>query len=96
MTWEYLPVARRELIKAAAYYFGVNDQLGRDFLSELHRTIDRVVESPEMGSHTAKGTRRRRIERFPFDIIYRIDPNLILIVAVAHHWRRPTYWSGRR
>jgi hypothetical protein len=59
MTCEYLPVARRELIKAAAYYFGISGQLGRDFVTEIHRTIDRVVESPEMGSHTAKGTRRR-------------------------------------
>jgi toxin ParE1/3/4 len=96
MRCEFLPVAHRELTKAAAFYFGINDQLGRDFLAELHLTLDHVAESPEMGSHVGKQARRRRIARFPFDLIYRVDSDLVLIVAVAHHSRRPRYWSRRQ
>jgi len=39
--------------------------------------------------------RRRLIRRFPFGILYRIEPEEIVIVAVAHLLRKPGYWRKR-
>jgi len=33
--------------------------------------------------------------RFPFNLIYTIEPGRILIIAVAHQKRRPGYWAYR-
>ncbi len=34
-------------------------------------------------------------KRLPFSVIYRDDPNEILVVAFAPHKRRPGYWRDR-
>ena len=36
--------------------------------------------------------RRRVLRRFPYSIFYVVDPDVIIIVALAHHKRRPGYW----
>jgi hypothetical protein len=40
-------------------------------------------------------TRRCRLRRFPYGVIYNIDQDVILVVAVTHLHRRPAYWQGR-
>jgi hypothetical protein len=35
------------------------------------------------------------LHRFSFSLIYSVEANEILIVAVAHHGRRPGYWNDR-
>ncbi len=37
----------------------------------------------------------QRVQRFPFGLIYRIDPEKIFIIAVAHLHRRLGYWKSR-
>jgi hypothetical protein len=32
---------------------------------------------------------------FHFDLIYREVDGLVQVLAVAHHRRRPGYWTGR-
>ncbi len=43
--------------------------------------------------------RRHRLKilekRFPYHVIYRVDGDLLTVIAVAHHGRRPRYWQGR-
>jgi len=40
-------------------------------------------------------TRKAIVNVFPFNIIYSILPDKILVVAVAHQHRRPSYWINR-
>jgi len=35
------------------------------------------------------------VRRFPFGILYRIEPEQIVVVAVMHLRRRPGYWRDR-
>jgi hypothetical protein len=35
------------------------------------------------------------LKRFPYDIVVRELSEEILVVAVAHHSRRPGYWRDR-
>jgi len=44
----------------------------------------------------SSGTRRYLLQRFPFSVVYRVEARRILIVAVAHARRRPSYWRSRR
>ncbi|MEW6688102.1 MAG: type II toxin-antitoxin system RelE/ParE family toxin [Pseudomonadota bacterium] len=55
-----------------------------------------VRQFPEAGSPIGSKRRRVLVARFPYSIVYRHDPDFILIVAVAHQRRRPGYWRGRR
>jgi len=40
-------------------------------------------------------TRRFLLRRFPYSVIYRVEPSRIVIVAIAHGRRRPGYWKER-
>jgi hypothetical protein len=33
--------------------------------------------------------------KFPFSFIFRVESKFIEIIAVAHHRRRPGFWSSR-
>ena len=43
----------------------------------------------------AEGLRRVQMRRFPYGLIYGVQPGLLVIVAVAHLHREPTYWVDR-
>ena len=36
-----------------------------------------------------------RVTKFPYSLVYRSSESDILIIAVAHHKRRPAYWKSR-
>ena len=39
--------------------------------------------------------RRALVNRFPYGIIYGLDGEWVVIVAIAHLHREPRYWIGR-
>jgi len=53
------------------------------------------VENPGLAPEIDSGIRRLVLAKFPFSLIYEVDGEVILIVAVAHLRRRPQYWSER-
>lgn len=69
--------------------------LGKVFVAELDRAIDRIVESPERWPKFEAGTRRYLMRRFPFMVIYRQRGEVIQVLAVAHARRKPGYWRHR-
>lgn len=95
MTVRFLEAARNELREAVQYYDARRDGLGQEFLEEIRTTVRKIEQSPDTWSPLSENTRRCRTKRFPYGVIYRVDGDEIVIVAVAHLHRRPGYWSGR-
>ena len=91
----FLAEADEELQLAARFYEGRRRGLGRDFLSEVRAATDRLVRHPEAAPVILKSVRRAGVHRFPYDVIYRIKPDAIEIVAIMHHRRAPEYWINR-
>jgi toxin ParE1/3/4 len=54
-----------------------------------------LVEHPRAGRLISKIIRKFRLCRFRYNVIYAVDGEEIVIVAVAHHRRHPGYWRGR-
>ena len=89
------PEARSELIAAARYYESQAENLGLDFVSAVEATYRRLVTFPESGHPFGSRLRRVLVPGFPYGLIYRAEPDRVLIVAVAHIRRRPGYWRSR-
>lgn len=91
------PPALAELHDAAAFYaLKANVELGLAFVAEFERTANFVLSNPLLGA-VFRGTRRRFfLRRFPYSIIYLIAEEELQILAVAHHKRRPGYWTNRK
>jgi plasmid stabilization system protein ParE len=91
----FLPEAEEEMAAAARYYESRAYGLGKNYLLEVERAVKAIKESPETWPVIKNTMRRRLVRRFPFGIIYCIEPEEIVIIAVAHLRRRPKYWEER-
>ena len=91
----FLDPAEEEMIEAASYYQDQAVGLGEHFVAEVQHAVERIAENPMSGRIIKGETRRRLLRRFPFGILYRIEAEEIVIVAVMHLRRRPGYWSDR-
>lgn len=91
----FLPEAEQEMLEAARYYESQASGLGVKYLSEIEHAVVSIAESPMTWPKIEGELRRRLVRRFPFGILYRIESEEIVIVAVAHLRRKPSYWKGR-
>lgn len=92
---EYHPGSRIDVREAVDWYLSRSQMAALDFSDELKAALARLRESPQACSPYLYGTRRVRLGRFPFTIVFRERLHDIQIVAVAHASRRPGYWARR-
>jgi plasmid stabilization system protein ParE len=90
-----LTPAREEFLEAVAFYEGEARGLGTEFIDEFERALELIATNPHLGPHFEAETRRKLLRRFPFQIIYEVGRDELLVVAVAHLSRRPGYWQDR-
>jgi len=69
--------------------------LGRRFLGEVRKAEERIGRLPESAPEVVPGIRKCLLHRFPFSILYSIESDGLLVLAVAHRRRRPQYWLNR-
>lgn len=93
--YRFLPPAEEEMIEASLFYEAAFLGLGNDFLDDVRRVIDRVRERPYVGHAVAHNLRRMLLHHFPFSLMYSVEADEILVIAVAHYGRRPGYWRDR-
>ena len=73
MTVGFHADAEDEFIGAATYYELQVDGLGSRLISEVSRTLDLISANPQLGSPSFSNTRRLRVARFPYSIVYLVD-----------------------
>jgi toxin ParE1/3/4 len=83
------------MTQASVFYEAASSQLGVEFLDDVERAINLVRNHPASGQSVGGTFRRILLHRFPFSLIYVVEPDAVLIVAVAHQRRRPDYWRDR-
>ncbi len=93
--YRFLLPAKEEMIDASIFYAAASSGLGAGFLDEVGRVINILREHPDLGQRVGRGFRRALLHRFPFSLIYSLELDTIVIVAVSHQHRRPDYWRYR-
>jgi len=89
--------AKAEFREALQYYLDhAGETVTQDFRQEIQRVIRQLREHPESGMRIRHEARRFPVHDFPFHVIYRVAPDALIVVALAHQSRRPGYWAGRR
>ena len=91
----FTALAVDELRDAQAFHEMEFAGLGARFRDEVRATIDRIVAHPDAWQVERAEVRRCLLPRFPYKLLYSIEPDHILIIAVAHQHRRPDYWVDR-
>jgi len=95
MKIRFLSLAYQELDDAVAWYNQQADGLGQDFLDELDRAVRRAAAFPLSCLEIDPGLRRCLLARFPYGVVYGLEGDTIVVVAVAHSHRQPRYWADR-
>ena len=87
--------AESDLEDAAIWYESQGEGLGLEFLEEIQNVSDLIADNPEMFPVVYKKIRRALIRRFPFGVFYRIERDVIIVLAVIHGSRDPSRWKTR-
>jgi toxin ParE1/3/4 len=92
---QFVEAALEEMI-VVELHFEQEFGLGSAFYSAMHRTIQDVLEFPEMMRpiHDS-GMRRVTVDDFPVNVFYRLEGDRLVVYAVAHQSRKPFYWVNR-
>lgn len=97
MNYFFSEAALAEHLGHVSWYEEQRRGLGARYLSTFDAAMTRVCEHPEQFPIEAPpAIRRVRIPGFPINILYRIVGPELEVLAVAHHKRRPGYWSQRK
>ena len=95
MKIRYLSVADFEFDEAVAWYLVRSRSAARHFSKEV-RIVERLLlKHPRVGRCVELDARSLCVNDFPDNLIYSIEKTGIMVVAVAHHSRRPGYWMDR-
>ncbi len=91
------PLAQQELTEAATYYEGQKTGLGLEYLEAVEQAVNCLMYYPEIGGKIRGSIRRLILPKFSYSLLYRVlADEQIRILAVAHHKRKPFYWSKRK
>jgi len=96
MNVEFLAPARDEFVAAVDYYEEQASGLGAELVGEVEEKLESLRENPRLGPRHTEDTRRLPLHRFPFNLVYHVDSDTLVIVAVAHQRREPGYWKDGR
>lgn len=87
MNPEFLPEADEEFREAIRYYQNEAPGVGLRFFAEVRRGVTFITENPFAAVAV--------LNHFPYSLLYAVESELVVIVAVAHQKRRPRYWRSR-
>lgn len=90
------PEAESELLDAIDYYESRSKGLGLDFALEVYQAIRSVCEHPQAWPILDGDVRRCLIKRFPYGVLYSVENDSALILAVMHLHMKPGYWKERK
>lgn len=89
------PSAERDIEEALAWYESKSEFLGDDFLRKVTACINDIERNPKMYRTVYRQMRRALVRVFPFQIIYEIEQDEIVVYSVQHAARNPKRWKNR-
>ena len=94
MRLRLLAQARADLADAMTWYKSKSEILAQAFLGDFEKTANLIESHPLAWSEMSEGVRRCRFSRFPYALIYVLEKDQCLVLAVAHLHRKPGYWHN--
>ena len=98
--FDFHPEARAEFIANVDWYDEREAGVGARFEAAVRAAIDAAVDSPESWAtwpdwNREPVVRSRGVTGFPYRVVYFVDGDALVVVAIAHAKRRPGYWRDR-
>jgi plasmid stabilization system protein ParE len=91
----FLSAANLNLAQAIGYYNERSPVVARDFLREVRRATTLLLDYPQACPIVRGEVRQKVLRRFPFSVLYMVEDDRVIVVAIMHQHRRPDYWHAR-
>jgi toxin ParE1/3/4 len=97
----FISPAELELAEGIAVYESERPGLGLEFADRVEATVEQALRFPEAATEIVRPGLRRTVRRyqvhspFPYDLVAAVFDDVLVVLAVAHHKRRPMYWRKR-
>jgi len=87
---EVSPEAEEDLAQAFSYYEKLRSSLGREFVTCVDETFERITRSPLSAAIGYKSVRQTLVHRFPYVVCYVLNEQMLSILlffmAIATLW----------
>ncbi|MGQ0468067.1 MAG: type II toxin-antitoxin system RelE/ParE family toxin [Sporichthyaceae bacterium] len=96
-----MAAAYEDLREARDWYDGQSPGLGADFVVAFWSTVEAADRDPAVPrllevAGIGENVRRRHFAgTWPFSIVYLVDDDVLIVVAVHHDRRHPRKWRNR-
>lgn len=91
----FTTIAESEFDKAVNYYESLHPGLGKEFGFEIKKALRHIMDYPMAWSIIKHDIRRYLVSRFKHAILYYIEDNTIIVIAIMDCRRDPEYWIDR-
>ncbi|MEX0773363.1 MAG: type II toxin-antitoxin system RelE/ParE family toxin [Balneolales bacterium] len=96
IAFEINDAAEAEFYDIVDYYKQFDHVLSHDFIQEFEDAVQQLIKFPQAGHPYLHQTKRIFLKRFPYAIVYKIyRDEWIMVFAIMHLKRKPTYWEKR-
>jgi len=92
----FLPAAMADYAEAYGWYYSRSQRAAAGFERAVEGALSQIQDGPERWAFCDRRHRSRLLKKYPYSIVYRVQGQAVLVVAVAHARRRFGYWQGRR
>ena len=92
----FLEEAFDEFLEQVSFYEEREKGLGERFRLAVQAATTLAATHPKLGSPWKLRTRRVFPKGFKFSVVYRREDEEIIVFAVTHFRRKPSYWRRRK
>lgn len=87
--------AEADIESAFRWYEDQRVGLGTEFLWVVEAGLSSIERNPEQYPERYKRDRRLVLRRFPYSLVFLVEPALIKVIACVHGRRHPRHWRKR-
>lgn len=95
MRYRFLPEALEEYQEAVNWYAQTGNPLALRFVEAVEDAVHKITEAPLRWRVLEDDVHRCLTKVFPYGVLYTIEGETLLIVAVMHCSQQPGYWKKR-
>jgi len=96
MTLFIHPLVQRDLREILDYYDQRSDRAGDALFAELENALDTIERDPLRYHYIDDRRLRCNLRRFPFHLVIEVRGDLVGVMVLRHHRRKPTYGLRRQ
>ena len=87
--------ARAELLHESQYLEQARRGYGKKFVAEVKSIFAQIRRNPQAGKPDEAGCRRLRVAGFLFSVVFREEPNEVVVYVIRPDKRQPGHWHSR-